>query len=141
MPIKFNNEGTTKINIKDRTGQRHTINVDEKDLKVLTNALVLYETENSQVHYRHEISPYTVRTHIENLLDEEAAEFTGIAPLPTKQYVVLEHFLSLDPKVQNKIASNALCLAIEKDFKEEFYTLMDKVVDRTTERIIEQFVD
>lgn len=141
MPIEFNDQGTAKINIKDRTGQRYTINVDEKDLKVLTNALVLYETENSQVRYRHEINPYTVRNHIDDLLDEEAAEFTGIAPLPTKQYIVLEHFSSLDPKVQNKIASNALCLAIEKDFKEEFYTLMDKVVDRTTERIIEQFVD
>ena len=141
MPIKFNDEGNTIITIKDRTGRRHTINVDDKDLKVLTDALVRYETENSQVHYRHEISPYTVRNHIENLLDEEAAEFTGIAPLPTKEYVVLEHFLSLNPKVQNKIASDALYLAIEKDFKKEFYTLVDKVVDRTTERIIKQFVD
>lgn len=141
MSIKFNNKGTAKINIKDRTGQRHTINVDEKDLKVLTDTLVLYETENSQVRYRHEISPYTVRTHVENILDEEAAEFIGVAPLPTDEYVILEHFLSLDPKVQNKIASNALRLVIEKDFKEEFYALMDKVVDRTTERIIEQFVD
>lgn len=140
MPIKFNDDNTI-ITIKDRTGQRYTINVDEKDLKVLTDALVIYETENSQVRYRHEISPYTVRTHIENLLDEEAAEFTGIAPLPINEYVVLEHFLSLNPKVQNKIASNALCLAIEKDFKEEFYALVDKVVDRTTERIMKQFVD
>ena len=141
MPIKFNDNNTAKIGLTDKIGQRYTINVNEEELKMLTHALSLYDIENNQVRYRHEINPYTIRNHIEDLLDEEAGEFTGLAPLPTKQYTVLEHFSNLDEKEQNKIASNALCLAIEKDLKEEFYALMDKVLDRTTERIIKQFID
>lgn len=141
MPISFNDNNTAKISLTDKTGQRYTINVDEKDLKTLTTALTLWDTENNQVRYRHEINPYTVRNHIEDLLDEEAGEFTGLAPLPTKQYAVLEHFLSLDEQTQNKIASRALYFTIERDFKEEFYALMDKVLDRTTERTMKGFID
>lgn len=141
MPISFNDNNTAKIGFTDKTGQRYTINVDEEDLKTLTTALTLWDTENSQVRYRHEINPYTIRNHIEDLLDEEAAEFTGLAPLPTNQYAILEHFLNLDEKEQNKIASRALYFTIERDFKEEFYAFMDKVLDRTTERIMKEFID
>lgn len=141
MPISFNDNNTAKTSLTDKTGQRYTINVDEEDLKTLTTALTLWNTENNQVRYRHEINPYTIRNHIEDLLDEEAGEFTGLTPPPTKQYAILEHFLNLDEKEQNKITSRALYFTIERDFKEEFYALMDKVLDRATERIMKEFID
>lgn len=140
MPISFNEYNTAKIRLTDKTGQRHTINVDKEELKMLKQALNIYDLEHNKVRYRHEINPYTIRNHIEDLLDEESSEFTGLPPLPAKDHAVLESFLSLDEKTQNKIASRALYFTIERDFKEEFYNLMDKVVDRTTERIMKNLL-
>lgn len=141
MPISFNDNNTAKIRLTDKAGQNHTINVDQKELKKLKHALNIHDLEHNKVRYRQEINPYTIRNHIEDLLDKEAAEFTGLAPLPSKQYVVLEHFSNLDEKEKNEIASRALCLTIERDFKEEFYALMDKILDHTTGRIMKEFID
>lgn len=141
MPISSSGHNTAKISLTDSTGQHHTINVDEKELKKLTRALSIYDTKNNKVRYRHEINPHTIRNHIDDLLDKEAGEFTGLTPLPEKDYTVLEHFSSLDEKTQNKISSRALYFTIERDFKKEFYALMDKVLDRTTERIMKELID
>lgn len=141
MPISFNGNNTAKIRLTDKTGQNHTINVDQKELKKLKHALNIHDLEHNKVRYRQEINPYTIRNHIDNLLDEEAGEFTGLEPLPAKDYAVLEYFSSLDEKTQNKIASRALYFTIERDFKEEFYSLMDKVLNRTTERIMKELID
>ena len=40
MSISFNGHNTAKIGFTDKTGQRYTINVDEEDLKTLTEKAI-----------------------------------------------------------------------------------------------------